>query len=184
MITINDLNKTIKTKEQGANHVVCGRCAGENISNDKEDVSPGYVAACLDCDEDMFLIELRYKDSNNQLQHLTQDGFQINEVNWTCHQCGHANDDLMKETSSPMCGGCGKTFEWSDINIDVGTFFGGEETQVKLSELVFIDKTIADSGVELTKQNVQASDFTTLIPDDKLAAYFGSFEEYVPINFS
>ena len=83
-----------------------------------------------------------------------------------------------------MCGGCGKTFEWSDINIDVGTYFGGEETQVKLSELVFIDKTIADSGVELTKQNVQASDFTTLIPDDKLAAYFGSFEEYVPINFS
>lgn len=72
-----------------------------------------------------------------------------------------------------------------NTELTVSTYFGGEDVNVTRSELVLIDKEIADSGIELSKANVTALPLsTTTIPKDKLAAYWGSFNEYVPVILS
>jgi len=67
-------------------------------------------------------------------------------------------------------------------HLAASTYFSYEDVDVKLSELVLIDKKIADSGIELSKENVSAIPLsTTTIPDDRIPAYWGSFNEYVPV---
>jgi len=108
---------------------------------------------------------------------------EINEITWTCVKCQYDNTDLLKDTPQTLCGFCGQIFDWQQINIDVSTYFGHEETTVKMSELFFIDKQVADSGITLSKNNIITETFSTLIPEGKIPAYFGSFGEYVPVEF-
>ncbi|OXX49212.1 hypothetical protein B9J93_03005 [Vibrio sp. V17_P4S1T151] len=74
---------------------------------------------------------------------------EINEVSWTCAKCGHENKDLIKETNEPLCGGCDQVFDWNQINIDVTTFIGGEETYVNLSELCLIEEKLINELEEV-----------------------------------
>lgn len=39
----------------------------------------------------------------------------MNKVTWYCPKCEHENIDLLKETATPMCGGCENHFHWEDL---------------------------------------------------------------------
>ena len=61
--TLNQLNERRKIVDSGEQLVCCSKCNGTNISiseNYVSDCEHDYIAACMDCDEDMFLIELYY----------------------------------------------------------------------------------------------------------------------------
>ncbi|EGR5855438.1 hypothetical protein BS054_26750 [Vibrio parahaemolyticus] len=108
---------------------------------------------------------------------------EINEVSWTCAKCGHENKDLIKETNEPLCGGCDQVFDLNQINIDVTTFIGGEETYVNLSELCLIEEKLINELEELTKEDVPTMPFNTRYPVGWTPAYWGTFGEYVPVKF-
>ncbi len=115
---------------------------------------------------------------------MTNNHNESSLVTWTCSQCSGENTTHLRVPQKIICDGCKKSIDWEQIHADVGTYHGGEETTVKLCELVLVDKQVVDSGIELTKASTETERFTMPFAPDKIPAYFGSFGEYVPVDFS
>lgn len=114
---------------------------------------------------------------------MKSESKEVNEVTWTCTECGHENKDLLQETNEPLCGGCDKNFHWNDLEIDVTTIIGEDETYVNLGEICLIEERLINEVDELSKENVVSKPFSTKIPVGWVPAYWGTFGEFVPFKF-